>query len=185
MPLLDKYPSTYSVLPGSNQRRPEDLQFDRVLAVQDQGGVPFIRSGGCTKGCGACCEAMLLPLDPRILFNPAFDDYMHWAELHGVRFIKQKDPMSLDSYGKEMDKISAWIPLQCKELQEDKGCGLAGSPDRPVMCSNFPTLPSTLGGLEEICTYKFTLVEDKGAIWDMKQEIMKKQAEKEGFKYEC
>ncbi len=183
--LLDRYPDTYEVEKGSNQERPQDLQYAKVIAVQDQGGVPFIRSGGCTKGCGACCTAIILPLDPDILNSPKFDDYMHWAELHGVRFIKQKNPLRLDSYGNEMDKLSAWIPIRCSELQEDKSCGLIGTPERPDMCGTFPLLPSTLGGLEEICTYTFTKVETKGAVWDEKQRILGEQAEKEKFKYEC
>ncbi len=35
-----------------------------LVAESKEGIVGYIRSGGCTAGCGACCQAFVIPLDP-------------------------------------------------------------------------------------------------------------------------
>ena len=69
--------------------------------------VGYLRTGGCTAGCGACCEAfvvpidvdglksenfegltsgglLVLPIDSRVRGNTEFADWEYWLKLHDV-----------------------------------------------------------------------------------------------------
>ena len=112
-------------------------------------GGGFIRKGGCTAGCGACCEFVILPLDPRILRagREKIIDFITWAELHGLSIYQSGD------------WVSCRIPLSCKHLVEDsdgdKHCGIMGQPERPKLCSRFPRFPVDLEGIQDVCAYTF------------------------------
>lgn len=123
------------------------FQPDESLIVLSHGKT-YMRTGGCTLGCGACCEAVIIPLDPRLLTSGRFDDWRHWLELHDIRVIIDKDKHYLDAY----------IPARCRELQENKSCGLWESPERPDLCSRSPRVPEDLETIEDICTYKFSQI---------------------------
>ena len=106
------------------------------------------RRGGCAR-CGACCEAMIIPLDPRMLQSPKLGDWIQWAELHGCRILTDKDQGWFD----------LWVPNGCRELRYDGSCGLMFDgtpvPERPDMCARYPQGQEELVGVEHVCTYHF------------------------------
>ena len=106
------------------------------------------RAGGCHENCGACCEYLLLPLDPRIQNDPGFEDYKKWVRLHGIIIL---------------DNLKAYIPIACSALDEDKKCSLYGTEARPDMCGEGPRLPTEILGLEEACTYTWRKIHGKGS----------------------
>lgn len=109
----------------------------------------YMRTGGCTPGCGACCEKVILPLDPRLRSNPhRFRDWVKWAELHGMTIID------------DGERLDVYIPIQCEALTDDKMCSLidedgANTPERPDMCGRYPQSPRELETVKNVCTYKF------------------------------
>lgn len=132
--------------------RPGELMPDENILVEE-GGRTYRRLEGCHKGCGACCEAMIIPIDPRVLNNPAkFDDWRYWAKLHGVLVVVSKNPRQ-----PELTRVEAYIPLTCKHLQEDKSCGVYGTEERPHLCSERPRIPADIigTGLDEVCSYEW------------------------------
>ena len=124
-----------------------------VVASVDGSGTYHLRGGGCTVGCGACCEFLILPLDKRLKdTDPAkLADFIYWAGLHGI---------VISDSG---DWYAARIPLPCKHLTEDKRCGVFGTPERPTLCGNYPRLPLDLEGVEDVCTYTFESITDGAA----------------------
>ena len=124
-------------------------QPDEVIATQDESGTYQVRSGGCTVGCGACCEFIILPLDLRMKqADPErLKDFIYWAALHGVAITDSGD------------WLAARIPLRCERLvtdeDGDKTCGVFGTPERPVMCARYPRHPLDLEGVADVCTYAF------------------------------
>jgi Fe-S-cluster containining protein len=109
------------------------------------------RTGNCRAECGACCEYMILPLHPNMLRHKGekLDDWIKWAEYHGVEIIV------------DAKEIRAKVPLKCEKLQEDKSCGVYGTDERPRMCSTTPRHPLDMEGLEDVCSYKFEVLEAK------------------------
>lgn len=110
-------------------------------------GDVFVRSAGCTAGCGLCCEYMVLPLrreapvnyenvvkttdgyivwlDPRIANMPAerLDDMQLWASYHGV-MIDLPDyrcyiPTHDISIYESGDWLACRINLGCEKLDRD------------------------------------------------------------------
>ena len=130
-------------------------QPDEVIAVQDVSGTYQVRSGGCTAGCGACCEFLILPLDPRMRSADLgrLADFIYWASLHGVQITESGD------------WLAARIPLHCEKLvvdeDGDKTCGVFGTPERPAMCARYPRQPLELEGVADVCTYKFDSTPDR------------------------
>lgn len=109
-----------------------------------------VRTGYCRRGCGACCESMILPLDLRIIQTPKFHDWRKWARLHGV-------DIKLRSWDKQtVSDVLAFVPLSCAMLDSDtKDCIVYDH--RPEMCRKGPVSLQEveLWGLEDVCTYKF------------------------------
>ena len=106
------------------------------------------RSGGCTLGCGACCEFMVLPLDARLRDQSWFEDYVAWAKLHDVAI-----------YTDAAERLVARLPIPCSQLTSDKLCALFGSDERPDMCGRYPRTVRELKGVEDVCTYTFEEVQ--------------------------
>lgn len=116
--------------------------------AEDDPTNPPGRTGGCAEECGACCEFMVFPLDPRILTSPNFVDWAHWVELHGGSIL--------------IDRKRGWVDLRisqpCSQLQLDARCGLIVDDrlnERPEMCSKYPQSKAEQVGLEHVCTYRF------------------------------
>ena len=131
-------------------------QPDEVIALQDASGTYQVRSGGCTAGCGACCEFLILPLDPRMReADPKrLEDFIYWAALHGITIAESGD------------WLAARIPLACEKLvvdaDGDKTCGVFDTPERPTMCKRYPRHPLELEGVEDVCTYRFDSTPSRG-----------------------
>mgnify|MGYP001605524450 CR=1 FL=1 len=110
----------------------------------------YLRSGGCSLGCGACCQYLVLPLDKRLLNNTTerLDDFIYWAKLHGIEITN------------DGDWLAARIPLPCKELdQETLLCKLYGTPERPDICNRYPRSPADILNIKD-CTYEFEIIND-------------------------
>ena len=119
-----------------------EQQDEPAMLIKLSDGRRFVRTGSCQPDCGACCEFMKLPLDPRVETMPEYNDYVHWAELHGVEIYKQGD------------RLIAKIPLKCNELAEDKSCKVFGTSSRPTMCSHYPRTSNELEEVADVCSYK-------------------------------
>ena len=142
--------------PPMFSHRPGELMRDDVIELTSKiDGKGYKRTGGCHKKCGACCEVMMLPIDPRVLQDvDRFSDWRKWVELHGVKIL----------VGHQAPYVQAYIPMVCKHLQEDKSCGVYGTEERPEMCSRVPFSPYDIAGtgLEETCSYKWEEVSTDG-----------------------
>ncbi len=107
MTILDHYPTV-----GKPARfDPSRLQADEIklfppIITESEELVGYLRTGGCTSGCGACCEAfvvpiqveglehedfegvvhgqIVLPIDPRARGKAGGDDWEYWLTLHEV-----------------------------------------------------------------------------------------------------
>lgn len=125
---------------------------DDVLLVTEPTGHLSVRYGGCTAGCGACCEYLTVPLDPRINDNEPekIEDLRYWLSLHGLTMYQDGDQLSLN------------IPIPCSKLvtdeDGDKICGVYGTDERPDLCSNLPRTIRGVRGVEQICTYRWRAV---------------------------
>lgn len=103
------------------------------------------RVGICREGCGACCEFLIVNVNP-VYMEP---DKKAWIELHtGLRLFRQES--------------GAWlsIRLPCKHLTAEKACGIFGSPERPQVCADFPSVQTDIAILEDAfgkgaCSYSF------------------------------
>ena len=106
-----------------------------------------VRVGGCNVGCGACCLYLELPLDPRLLTNTQerLADWIHWAELHGVKVYPS-------GRGKDFQLV-ARVESKCTELTDDGRCGLYGKEERPDLCKRYPMHPLDTEGVKDRCTY--------------------------------
>ncbi len=106
MSIRDCYPT----IPKPDRFDPARFQSDEIklcpplVAESKEGIVGYIRSGGCTAGCGACCQAFVIPLnsegrdvdgfldvhrgriqvpvDPIVIGKAGTDDWEHWLTLH-------------------------------------------------------------------------------------------------------
>mgnify|MGYP001582786806 CR=1 FL=1 len=105
MPVLDQFPA--AVKPA--WFNPARLQVDEIKllpALQREGPevVGYLRTGGCTAGCGACCEAFVVPIraekladaefepvsngqivfpiEPNVVPHAGYKDWEYWLTLH-------------------------------------------------------------------------------------------------------
>lgn len=101
------------------------------------------RSGGCHKGCGACCDHIMMPLNIHVALDPGYEDWKRWLEAHGVSLVEARGG------------LKARVPLRCAYLTWDNQCSVHGTEEQPRMCVEGPRLPSEIVGLEEVCTYKW------------------------------
>lgn len=74
MPILDAYPK----MPKPARFNPARLQQDEIKLVpalrrEATAAVGYLRTGGCTAGCGACCEAFVVPINPEALADDEFE----------------------------------------------------------------------------------------------------------------
>ena len=147
-PTIDDLTARSVPPPTVAYREGEYSPDEEIIVTSNIDGKTYRRLGGCHMGCGACCEVMLLPIDPRVLQDlDRFDDWRKWVELHGVQIIVQtRAPF-----------VQAYITATCKHLTDDKKCGVYGTDDRPKMCSHIPySVYDIVGtGLEEACSYKW------------------------------
>ncbi len=108
MPVLDHYPPMTE--PEHFKRGtyvPDKIEVFPPLAAESNDLVGYLRTGGCTAGCGACCEAfvvpiavdglksdgfegltsggrLVLPIDPVVRGHAGFEDWEYWLKLHDV-----------------------------------------------------------------------------------------------------
>ncbi len=108
MTIRDGYP----ILPTPERFDPTRTQVDKLilcppLASEADSLAGYARSGGCTAGCGACCEAFVVPINEEALEHDDFErvngvgqivlpvdgvvknkegmaDWEHWLNLHEV-----------------------------------------------------------------------------------------------------
>ena len=134
-------------------KREGEYHPDKVIVRDDPtDGKTYIRTGGCTVGCGACCEFVVLPVDPRAMNTKGFEDWKNWLALHRIM---------VRSHGTGPRRgLEARIPLACIKLA-DGACG-ATDEERPKMCGDYPEIPHDVMayGLKDTCTYEFTEVEE-------------------------
>ena len=122
-----------------------DYRPDEIVIVGHPPGDLYVRYGGCTRGCGACCREMIIPIDPALIRRPAFHGWRQWLESHGgIRLL--------------VERGAVLIPLQCDHLQEGGSCAVHDSPERPQMCARYPRHPQDV--LVDECTYGFVTVPD-------------------------
>lgn len=121
------------------------FQPDETLIVKAADGKYYERTGGCTLGCGKCCEAVIIPLDRRVRNHREFQDWCNWLALHKITVMIDDEKGYFDAH----------IPISCEALQPDKSCGLWKTPMRPQMCSTTPRVPGDLTTVEDVCTYTF------------------------------
>ncbi|KKN55495.1 hypothetical protein LCGC14_0581700 [marine sediment metagenome] len=135
--------STVRVAPESAPRQHTGRLRAELPTVTAQ---DTLRTGGCTEGCGACCEKIIIPLDPRLRTHPQkFNDWVKWAELHGLIIID--DP--------EKGRLDAFMYIECEALTPDKECNLMGTSERPDLCAGFPARPDELESIRNVCSYEF------------------------------
>ena len=122
---------------------------DDIIATEYKGGEEIVvRSGGCTAGCGLCCEYMVLPADKTrpMSFVPDDDgdvlivyldqrvrnmdlerwmDTFKWASYHRVWIWRDEDcyaEMPVDtrlSFRESGDWLACRIDLPCEKLDRD------------------------------------------------------------------
>ncbi len=99
---------------------------------------------------------MFLPIDPKVIPPEddekrvaAFEDWIKWMELHGVKLFKMGGSLQVS------------IPIPCTKLTDDGMCGVFGTDERPEMCATYPQSGLEIGGLEDVCTYKFAKIHPK------------------------
>lgn len=108
----------------------------------------WLRGGGCTLGCGACCEAVILALRPYAGPPEGFADWQHWLELHGITLFGSPD------------NLLASIPIACSKLGPEKECTVFGTDERPTMCGTWPEHPAMVKlRVADVCTYEFIPLE--------------------------
>ncbi len=74
MTIRDGYPTTQKPKRFNPTRtRVDEVQVCPPLVSEKADLVGYIRSGGCTPGCGACCEAFVVPLNAEGLEHKDFE----------------------------------------------------------------------------------------------------------------
>lgn len=164
---------------------------DEIIVTAYKGGEELVvRSGGCTAGCGLCCEYMVLPadkdrpipveeddvlivyLDPRVrnMDTERWLDTFKWASYHGVWMWRDTGPPFVEvpvdarlSFRQSGDWLACRIDIPCDKLVRDA--------DGDGYCSVFGTserpdlcqrTPRHPLDVEGIkeCTYKFDVTND-------------------------
>lgn len=150
-------------------------QPDIALLVVEPEGLA-VRHGGCTDGCGKCCEYVVVPLDPRIGLQdpPLFADFKHWLALHGLSLF----------WSENSDELMLRIPTICSELETDpdgdKHCGAYGTEYRPLLCSRLPRYVESIHELKDICTYRWRMVQPGENASKVQKEIMLQEGGNDG-----
>ena len=145
-------------VPKAADREVGELHLDEVILIEDR-DKKYIRSGGCSSGCGACCESIILHLAD----GSYSEDYIYWLGLHGVTIYKEVE----DGH----TFYNAHIPIRCNELQEDKTCGVHGTDRKPDMCKKYPLHPMDISMVDNVCTYEFRKIEQGEDILAVLEEI--------------
>lgn len=112
---------------------PSRFQVDEIklfspMEFEPKDIVGYLRTGGCTAGCGACCEAFVIPLapevresaggefqdvhchrvqvpvDPIVVGKPGFEDWERWLDLHDAELLESASGM-----------LTADLPVECEE----------------------------------------------------------------------
>ncbi len=60
-----------------SKRQVDEIKLFGALASESEDLVGYMRTGGCTGGCGACCTAFVVPLDPESRAADDFQDVVH------------------------------------------------------------------------------------------------------------
>ncbi len=127
MKILDRYPTAEKPAHFDSTR----LQMDETkvfppIVTEAEDLIGYLRTGGCTVGCGACCTAfvvpikaegledddftpvvhgqIILPVDPVVRGKAGFADWEYWLRLHGVYLFQM--PSGL---------LTAAVPAQAEE----------------------------------------------------------------------
>lgn len=102
------------------------------------------REGFCQENCAACCQYLVLQVNPQYAENK---DVKHWIELHGINLVKRGGA------------LWAYIPTPCSALDGTR-CSLYGTEERPKVCDVWPTSQAEIDDLEDHtgqdCTYRFS-----------------------------
>ena len=138
--------------------------YEDILLIPTEEGT-FLRTGWCSPHCGACCEAMIIPVNPLVLRNRArFDDWCKWLALHGMTTRVRGE-----------DDVEIHIPIPCSELTKEKTCKVYGTDKRPNVCGRFPRHPYDIESVADICTYKFTKVEEGETAGDTFSRVIRER----------
>jgi hypothetical protein len=149
-------------------------QPDAVLLVAEPEGLA-VRYGGCTAGCGACCEYVIVPIDQRIDLQPPdrLADFKHWLTLHGLSLHRSE----------ATGELMLRIPTPCSRLEVDaegdKFCGVYGTEDRPKLCADLPRYVESLHELKDICTYQWRVIQPGENASRVQQEMIIQQEKAE------
>jgi hypothetical protein len=92
MTVLDGYPTVEK----PERFTPSRLQTDKIkiyppLKAESEELVGYLRSGGCTVGCGACCEAFVVPIKAEGLEDKDFAPISHGQIVLPVGLPMQED----------------------------------------------------------------------------------------------
>lgn len=105
MPILDHYPTAVKPKRFDPARmQVDEIKLTPALRGEASNLAGYLRTGGCTAGCGACCEAfvvpvkpealeandfepvsegqIMLPIEPGVCAAPGFKDWEYWLQLH-------------------------------------------------------------------------------------------------------
>lgn len=107
MTVRDSYPTMTKPAHFDSERlQLEEAKLFPPLVSESDDLVGYLRTGGCTAGCGACCTAFVvplkedgltvedftpttnnrinLPIDPGVRGKAGFEDWEYWLTLHDV-----------------------------------------------------------------------------------------------------
>lgn len=107
MLIRDRYPTVEKPARFDRSRlQADEIKLFPPIVAESEDLVGYLRTGGCTAGCGACCEAfvvpieveglkdkdfapvvhgqIILPIDPRARGRAGSDDWEYWLTLHEV-----------------------------------------------------------------------------------------------------
>jgi Fe-S-cluster containining protein len=105
MPVLDRYPTIDKPAHFNPSRlQADEIKLFKPLVAELEDLVGYLRMGGCTAGCGACCtafvvpiqvegladedfalvvhEQIILPIDPVTRGKAGFEDWEYWLAQH-------------------------------------------------------------------------------------------------------
>lgn len=127
--------SSYPVMDKPKRFDPSRFQADTIqlfpaLRSEPDEIVAYLRTGGCTAGCGACCEAFVIPLDPKgleadgfahvvngrlnvpvdpiVIGNAGTEDWKYWLSLHDTTILELPSGV-----------LVADLPIECEDAPDD------------------------------------------------------------------
>lgn len=137
MTILERYPSVEKPERFARGTFHEDeTKIYPPLKSEREDLIGYLRTGGCTAGCGACCEAFVVPINRKALAHPAFNpvvygqiilpvaehvrgrdgakDWEYWLTLHDAWLFQTPDgllTLSLPIWAKDAPKVGfdEWI----------------------------------------------------------------------------